>query len=336
MNMLIKNIINKRTRKGFGKDPVADKKDAALFAAVGKLMRGRLDIENVKNDPDLSTVRENVSEMMSDYNEKMPGNEANEKFIRNILSGEESEKELKDEIKSIIHEISENKLDGITSEWVKEWHEQKQKTGGRDKKTEELREFITGAMNSSESEHMDSINEDRLKRQKRNLFVRYASLAAAALVGVFILIRTLLPSSDTEKLFNSYYRPFDAISPVTRSLNNNESANYSLAIESYKAGNYQIAAAGFANVLQKDSSLIPPRFFMGLSQLALRNYQKAVALLEGVANESGEFGKESRWYLGLSYLKTGNKQKAAGCFENLARSEGFYRERSEKILRRLR
>jgi TolA-binding protein len=336
MSSWIKNIISKRTKKDFGNDLPAGSEDAVLFKAVGEYMRSRLDIEEVQNDPDLSIVRNNVSYMISDYKTNISGNKENEKFIGDILSGEKSQKALKDEIKSIIQEISDNKLDGITSEWVKEWHEQKQKAGGRDKKTAEIREFITGAINSSESEHADDLNEDRLKRQKRNLFVRYASLAAAALVGVLILIRTILPSPDTEKLFNSYYRPFDAISPVTRSLNNNESVNYSSAIESYKTGNYQMAASGFTGILQKDPSLISPRFFLGLSQLELRDYQKAVDLLEGVVNESGEYGKESRWYLGLSYLKTGNKQKAAECFEVLSRSDGFYRERSEKILRRLK
>ena len=75
---------------------------------------------------------------------------------------------------------------------------------------------------------------------------------------------------------------------------------------------------------------------MGLSELALENYPQAVNLLSGVANNTGEYAKEAKWYLGLAWLKTGNKEKAVECFEFLAGSDGFYRDRSEKILRRLK
>jgi TolA-binding protein len=329
-------IIRNRTRNGFENDLMADSDDSALFETFGAYMKGRLDLEDVKNDPTLSGTQEAVKEIISDYNKNISGNKENEKFIREIFSEERSDKFLTDEIKFIKQEIDNNKLNNITAEWVKEWHEKKQKIGAGDPKTEEIRDFITGAINSSKNEPVKTFNEVSKKDFNRSLFARYVSLSAAALIGAFILIRTLLPSSDPEKLFNSYYKPFDAISPVTRSMNNNESDNYSSAIGSYKTGHYQRAAIGFAGVIQKDPSGVSPKFFLGLSQLALENYDQAINLLAGVVNDSGEFGKEARWYLGLTYLKTANKQKAADCFEFLARSDGFYRERSEKILRRLK
>ncbi|MGA2405629.1 MAG: hypothetical protein ABSF81_02630 [Bacteroidales bacterium] len=321
-----REVISNRTRDGFEKDLMADSDDSALFRTISEYMKGCLDVEDVKNDPALSVTEEAVRGMISGYNKNISGNKDNEKFIREAFSEAASEENLIDEISQIKQEIGDNKLKEITAEWVKEWHENKQRDGGRDSKTEEIRDFITS-----------SINSEEIKPVKiRPLFVRYASLAAAALIGAFILIKTLLPSYNPENLFTSYYKPFEAISPVTRSMNNNEPDIYSSAIGSYKTGDYERAAKGFADVIQKDPTVMSPRFFMGLTELALGNYDQTINLLTGVVNDSGEYGKESRWYLGLTYLKTGNKPKATECFENLAKSTGFYRDRSEKILRRLK
>jgi len=337
MNKQIRNINGESTRIGFEDDMMADSNDSALFETISEYMKGRMDLEDVKNDPAISYTREAVKDMISDYNNNtLSGNKENTKFIREIFSAAESERELSEEIKSIKQEIDENKLNQITAEWVKEWHEKKQKVGARDQKTEEIRDFITGSINSSSTEPVQSMNDGSEKGTGRSLFARYASLAAAALIGVFILIRTLLPSSNPEKIFNSYYKPFDAVSPVTRSLNNIGKDNFSSAIESYKTGNYQKAAIMFASALQNDPSPASPGFYLGLSQLALKNYDQAINLLSKVANNAGEYGKEARWYMGLAYLKTADKVKAAECFEYLARSDGFYRERSETILRRLK
>jgi tetratricopeptide (TPR) repeat protein len=336
MNKRIKNINSKLTRNNFEDDLMTDRDDLALFDTIGEYMKGRFDLEDVKNDPALSETQVTVKEMISDYDKNILKNKENGTFIREVFNGERSDKELNNEIKFIKQEIYDNKLNDITAEWVREWHEKKQKVGVRDPKTEEIRDFITCSIDSSKSEPETMADEAGKNDSRRSFFVRYALLSAAALIGAFLLIRTLLPSSNPEKLFESYYKPFNAISPVTRSMNSNETDSYSSAIENYITGNYQRAATGFAGVVEKDPSAVSSQFYLGLSQLALKNYDQAINMFTRVANDSGEFGKEARWYLGLTYLKTANKQKAAECFEYLARSDGFYRERSEKILRRLK
>jgi TolA-binding protein len=326
----------KITRNRFDIDMSSDQGDGVLFENIGKSMIGHLDIQDVKNDPALSAAREVVKEMMSDYKRILSVNRDTERFIKNIIEEERPVYKISDELKFIRQEIDEKNLNLITSDWVKEWHEKKQKIGERDPKSEEIRNFITEAINSPIAEPSSSTIDGHKKSYSRRLFVQYISLSAAAIFGVFILIRTLLPASNPENLFNSYYRPFDAVSPVTRSINNTESDNYSSAINSYKTGDYQSALTGFDLVLSKEPSSGQARFLLGLSQIALENYSPAISLLLDVANSSGEYAKEAKWYLGLSYLKTNNPQKAQECFEYLARSDGFYRERSEKILRRLK
>jgi tetratricopeptide (TPR) repeat protein len=326
----------KITRNRNENDMSSDKGDQVLFEMIGESMKGYLDIEDVKNDPALSATREAVRGMMSDYNRNLQANRDNEKFIRNIIEEEQPVYKISDELKYIRQEIDDKNLNLITSEWVKEWHEKKQKIGEKDPKTEEIRNFITEAINSPASKPLDNTLDGHRKGYSRRLFVRYISLSAAALIGVFLLIRTLLPSSDPGNLFKTYYEPFEAVSPVTRSINNNGADIYSSAINSYKTGDYQGAVAGFDIVISKEPLSGEARFLLGLSHLALSNYNSAISELSKVANASGEYGKEARWYLGLSYLKSGDSQKAREYFESLAGSDGYYRERSEKILRRLR
>jgi hypothetical protein len=332
----IRNSNNKQPLDGSGNDPLFEINDLVLFETIGEYMKGWLDIEDVKNDPSFPAANETVKSMITDYNKNVGGRKENEKFIREIFNSEIKSNSLIDELDIIKKEINYNKLNDLTSEWVREWHEKKQMIGVSDPKGEEIRNFITGAINSTAPETEKILNTEVKKIAGKRLFARYASLSAAALLGIFLLIRTLLPSSDTVKLFDSYYKPFDAVSPVTRSINSNATDNYASAIESYRTGNYQKAIIGFAGLLQKDQFITSSQFFLGLSQLATNNYDQAINLLAAVANNAGEYGKEARWYLGLVYLKTANIQKASECFEYLANTGGFYRERSEKILRRLK
>lgn len=332
MNKKIRYIKRELTGNGFEDDNLLlNNEDSALFENIGDYMKGKSDLDDVHNDPDYVNTMAAVQDLVSYYN-KNTAKKENESFIRNIFS--EEEPSLTNEINNIKLEINENKLNDITAEWVREWHEKKQKIGTADLKTEEIRSFIAGAIDSKDTTAPETI-ELTGKSKNRSLIIRYSSLAAAALIGVFFLIRTLIPSSGTAGLFESNYKPFDAMSTITRGTNS-RSDNYSTAISNYKSGDYQTAAIGFAGALEQDPSSTSTQFYLGLSQLALKNYDQAINLLSEVVNNSGEFGKEARWYLGLTYIEKGNTQKATECFEYLAKSNGFYSERSEKILRRLK
>lgn len=336
MNNRIKNIKVNLSIDEFRKDQFSDKEDSTLFDTIGDYITGCSDLEDVNNDPALAETKEIAREMISNHNNSLSVNSENGKFIREIFSGNESEDCISDEIRTIKREIADKNIDLVTSEWVSEWQRKKEQAGNQDPKSQEIRNFITGAINSSETQQHETLNDDHKKRSERTSFARYISLSAAAMIGLFLLIKTLLPTSDPDKLFNSFYKPFEAVSPVTRSINTSEPDRYSSAITSYKNGNYKGAIAGFESVLEKDPSSESARFLLSMSQLALQNYSQAINLLTTVADGYGEYGKEAKWYLGLSYLKTGDKTQAINCFEYLVKTNGFYRERSENILRRLK
>jgi TolA-binding protein len=310
--------------------------DSALFCKISDYMKGSSDIEDVKSDPAYSITNEEVKVMISDYQKNSVQYKDNEEFIRDSFAGETQEEKLRDEINQIKDEISKNNLNDISSVWVKEWHEKRQSNSIKDSKNKEIRNFITDSI--KEEEIRPKIQSDNRKnsRLSKSLITGYTSLAAAVIIGAVFLVRSLLPSDDPQKMFSKYYEPFSAVSPITRSTGARENGIFARAIVCYKSGDYHAAAAGFSEAMLNGSESYSAGFFLGITELELGNYDKAIDLLGGVLNMKSEYTKVATWYLGLAYIKSGNKIKASECFEFLARSPGYYRDRSEKILRLLR
>jgi TolA-binding protein len=335
-NRNIANTSTNRNRTRSWKDDHERKADdATLFENISDYMKGRFDLEEAENDPSIAGIDEHVKKMISDYHQKLNKNKDNEKFIRESFTEYNQDKEILQEIKNINKEISSNHINEVSAEWVKEWDEKKSGVNKIDKKVDEIRTFVTGSLNfEKNTEHYpDNVKSNSVSKTR---IVRFISLSAAAVLGLFVLIRTLLPSSDPEKIFKTYYNSYKVTSSVTRGVAARESDSYSLAVENYRVGDYQAAATGLTDVIQKDSSQVSARFFMGLVNLATGDLKNAIRILGSSAIITGEYGKDASWYLGLAYLKTGEKEKAARCFGSLADSPGFYSERAGKILRRLK
>jgi tetratricopeptide (TPR) repeat protein len=161
-------------------------------------------------------------------------------------------------------------------------------------------------------------------------------LSIAALLTVVFLIKSLLPDNSSEEIFSKYYKPFDAVTPVSRNSKSNLNLLFIEGISFYKSGEYQSALLKFNDVIDGDSSIIAPVYFAGLTQIELGNFSDAAFLLSKVSAGSSEYKYEAKWYLGLSYLKTGDRSNAISCFEFLSVNSEFYMERARKILRSLK
>jgi TolA-binding protein len=317
-------------------DGVFSANELGLFAEIGEYIQAVLDIEDVRSDPAYSSAADAAASITAAYKENYEGNPELERFIRDSLAEHTTDSKLRDEIDRIKHEADHSNVDGITSGWVKEWLDKKDKNEGEDPRTEKIREFITGSLNQEESVFRERPEDKGRKISGKSLIISYTSLAAAVVIGAVFLIRSLLTTGDTQKLFTRYYEPFNAVSAVTRGTGTNGNLVFNRAVESYKSGDYPAAEAGFSEAMLNESTSLPASFFLGITEIELKNTGKAIKLLGGVANRQGEYAKEATWYLGLVYIKTSNKIKARECFELLAQSPGFYSDRSEKILRRLR
>jgi len=309
--------------------------DSALFREISDFMTGSSDIEDVKSDPAYSVTNDKVKVMITEYHQSSIHDKNYGKFISDSLAEEKPEEKFRNEISQMKDEIRRSNLNDISAEWVKEWNEKKQRNDSRDAGTEEIRNFISGTLKEGLSSDIQPV-ERKWKLIGLSPANRYTSLAAAAVIAAVLLIRSLVPSDDPQKIFSKYYEPFNAVSSITRSAGASESEIFSRAITSYKSGEYQAAATGFSEAILNGTESLYAGFFLGVIEVELGNYDKAIEQLNRVVNQKSGFTKEAYWYLGLAYIKSGNNIKATECFEILARSPGFYSDRSERILRLLR
>jgi hypothetical protein len=317
-------------------DMMLNRGDSALFGKITDYMMGSLDSEDVKSDPLFNETNDEAREMTSGFNSNNPVQNANARYISDNIARENEDEKLIAEINDIKKESRENDLGNITAGWVRKWDEDRLNCITPDGLSEERKEFITNSLVEADNDYDRKADAGRKKSFRKTIFARFALPAAAAIVGAVFLVKLLLPSSNPDKLYAKYYEPASAISPITRNGGEVETNSYTAAVESYNNKNYQAAAIAFSDAILKDPLNMSPRFFMGITQMELGNYDQAENLMEDVISHQGEYTKEARWYLGLANIKTGNRQKALECFEILAKSPGFYSGRAEKILRRLR
>lgn len=296
--------------------------DPVLDAMIKSHKRALADLDEINSDPYLSEMRKHVSTMMSEADIESTVFERNKKYVRNSLSNEKINPE---ELKDIRIEIKESDINSVTVEWVNEWHRKKQAEVTLPKETQEREKFILDSIAAP-------VQEDKDKPVKIS-YRRFAYMAAAAVIGLMLLISTLTPSSSPEKIFSKYYESFPAVTSVTRGNGIPDQSSYEKGIAYYKEGRYPEAAAEFRQALEENNASL---FFLGLSELENNNTDQAIAALRLAAEKQAVFNKETSWYLGLAYLKKGNKSEAAKCFGTLAGNEGFYGKRAAKILRRLK
>jgi TolA-binding protein len=312
--------------------------DPVLAAEINDYMQARFDLDEIMRDPALQEIRSETGKIV---NSRKAGriniNEAeNRNFISAALLNAPGRK-INEDIQDIRLDLSKTNIDDISAEWVNDWHRRKQQGAV----SKEIKDFISSALEADEPfEQLNSdLNEPMASiastggKTGRTRMLRFVSLSAAAVLAAALIIKSLQPS-DPQSLFSSYYEPFNAVSPVVRGINSNEL--YITAMNSFKAGDYKNAAESFKQSANMNPSFGSPVFYLGLTALETGEYSTAIMNLDSVIKESGAYSKEAKWYLGLAYLKTDNKDKARECFEELAATSGYYKERSEKILRRLK
>lgn len=346
MNRNYRNIIDyserrlaKRKRQKFEKELEANselRQGNMIFSQINEYMRGRFDLDEARKDPGLLNLDPVVEEMLSEYDKNPERYRDIQNFVRDSLGDDVTNKELVEETDQIKREINEHDINELSESWIKEWNEKNQGNKTSSNTSEKIRGYITGSLETENYKPEPKPVHFRKGRFTKTNIIRIAGLSAAAVIAAIFVINNLIPSNNIDRLYGAYYKPMVVFSPVTRSLNTNLSGLYAEAIEMYKKGDYQSAAAGFATIMQGDSSFIATRFFAGVTQMELGNYSQAAKLLTGVIGNSQEYRKEAQWYLGLACLKTGEYSKTIACFEALAGTDGFYRDQARKLLRRLK
>lgn len=105
----------------------------------------------------------------------------------------------------------------------------------------------------------------------------------------------------------------------------------------YKNRNYQLAVAGFDEILVIHPGDQNAMFYKGLSLYNLQRFNDAIASLSGPGNDtSSTFNEEARYYMGKSYAALGNAAIAKDIFNALVAGNGFYAASARAELEKLK
>lgn len=300
------------------------KKEYELFMLVNEVMQGKVDIDEVNNDLNLSKTNKESIKLVAEFKNDPTKFSKIQSFVEDSLIGEE-EKHLQAELDQINKEIKETNVNSITHEWVNQWN-----NNGSASNQQEIRSFVTTSLNDKENQSAKKIS------WYKSSMVRIISLSAAATLAVVFVIRSLIVPVSPEMLYELNYKPYQAITLVTRSSDIDLNNMYNQAIVNYRQGNYEIAALEFDLLMKTDTFRVAPCFFAGLSNIEIGNFGKAINLLTAVTAKKSDYAIEAKWYAGLSYLKIGDKANAIPYFESLSETPGYFQKPSKKILRKLR
>lgn len=175
--------------------------------------------------------------------------------------------------------------------------------------------------------------EERKKTSQRPLITWLA--LAASLLTVMLLGYLFLPNASPEDTYLAYYQPYpNLINPAQRSADIREETVLERAMRAYDSQQYVQALALF----EQGNAFSDPgyTFYYGASYLGVNQPEKAILLLEQVADQPESlFYTPALWYLALAHLKTDDTAAAVPYLEKLSTAEGDYVREARELLEEL-
>lgn len=159
--------------------------------------------------------------------------------------------------------------------------------------------------------------------------------AAAAIIVFVVAAKLIMPlHEDSEKLFQSYFKPYpNVFEPTLRGAIEDETLRAE-AFQAYEQGNYQKALIGFNSILQNGSepSVL---LLIGNSNLILGNTGDAKNNFLTLIKDYDELDTQAKWYLSLCYLKEGDVDQARLMWEELSGTEISYANKAKELLKKI-
>ena len=187
---------------------------------------------------------------------------------------------------------------------------------------------------AAESGSVESpVNPSRRKSLK---YILYPLIAAAAIVGGVLIFNTSITGDLNERLYKQYYAPWTDAGLISRGSESAFTTEFNSALNLYFAGDYLKAGSEFEKLADRDPSHAESALFLSLSKMGTENYMESAELLESFLNRFDTYQPEAKWYLSLCYLKLDQPEKAIALLNDLADLDGKYGHDSQKMLQSLR
>lgn len=168
------------------------------------------------------------------------------------------------------------------------------------------------------------------KTSKNNWRPLLVAASVTIMVGLYFVFNSINPSTDA--LYNQYYEPYQSYAPVIK--RGGEAAGedqMNEALKAYESGEYDKAAEQLEALSPGDDR----DFYLAHSYMALDEHEKALPLLEQLAETGTEPKSTVSWYLALAYLKNGSTDEASILLTELANYDNTYQKRAGELLKDL-
>jgi hypothetical protein len=176
------------------------------------------------------------------------------------------------------------------------------------------------------------------KRTRKSISKRVLNYAVAASIAVIISLGTyslFFKKMSNNNIVSQFYKPYD-VTLVNRSANLVISDVLSQALYKYENAEYADAVELFKQVLIVNPKMTASNLYSGISYFELNEFENArSSLIKVIEHNNNLYIEQARWYLGLCYLMLDDKSNARQQFLELANKEGYYRDESQRILRKL-
>jgi len=192
---------------------------------------------------------------------------------------------------------------------------------------EDLIDFRAKCVEAQNDYNLSTRQLARVVQFTRKYWYAVASLFLIALVtGSLVLFNP--GSYSSERLFKMYYKSGEAVG-VSRTGN----ANIAEALLLFSQKDFEAAEGQFDEILVNDPENFAVKYYSGISNLELKNFDKASMMFESIlANGQNLYVENAKWYLGLTYLVTNKSHDAVSIFEQIAANPQHHHQKDASSL----
>lgn len=172
-----------------------------------------------------------------------------------------------------------------------------------------------------------------------NFQARKVLVLAASFLILFTTSTLLIKDfkrNDLESLYEEY---FSMAQPVvkTRAVDSHSNPVYLKAISHYTDGEFEQAKSLFKQVLADEEGNMEFRFYLGISEMKLEQYDEGKVSFNKVINHGDNlFIEDAHWYLSLCYVATDEGKKALPHLEYLVEKDTPYRRKAVRLTRKIK
>jgi|GEM_PF-1290973 len=197
-----------------------------------------------------------------------------------------------------------------------------------------LRQQLVGAW--METQQLDINNRELEYRFGRIKKYFYAAATLAGITAGGIGINSALNSSATPTAL--YAENFEPYPPVRVVRSNGELSSDSIffrGMVAYQSGYFNSSKDDFETLVKSGDTSTTVRFYLGVSYMELKDFEKARMILNEVAQTNSLFKEQSIWYTGLCHLGDGNVLEAKDALKQLLNLGTPISTKAELLLKEL-